>query len=86
MVRFEDVFHMIRGDFVCIKNGRRQVFSHQSDLSGCDIDPNDIVIAIQAECDTVILELLPWQPPITAMDPEWVKMNKTVNGIDPSFF
>lgn len=86
MTRLVDVLEIIRGELICVTDGQRKSFSSKEDLLNSDLYQNHVVTSVCSEDNAVVLELQPWQSPVTDMDSEWVKKYKEQNGSEPSFF
>ena len=86
MTRLGDVLEIIQGEIICISDGQRKSFLSKEDLLNSDLFKNYVVITICSEHNAVVLELQPWQPPVTDINSEWAKEYKDHNGSEPSFF
>ena len=86
MTRLEDVLKIIQGAFVCIADNKQYEFSSKEDFTDSDLYKNYVVSSVCSKDNTLVLELKPWQPPVTDMDAKWVKDHKELNGSEPSFF
>lgn len=86
MMILEEVLQFIHGEFACIADEQRYEFSNKEDLMESKLYKAYAVTSIKAENNLVVLELQPWQPPVTDMDSEWVKAHKELHGSEPSFF
>ena len=86
MTRLVDVLEIIRGEIFCVSDGQRKSFLSKEELLNSDLFKNYVVTSIFSENNAVVLELQPWQSPVTDMDTEWAKKYKEQNGSEPSFF
>lgn len=86
MTRFEDVLKIIQGAFVCITDNKQHEFVSKEEYTDSELYKNHVVTSICSKDNTLVLELQPWQPPVTDMDAKWVKDHKELNGFEPSFF
>lgn len=85
MTRLSDVLGIVNGKAVCVVNGERNVFVSKDELVDSSFC-NYVVTSICAENDAIVMNLKPWQPPVTDMDADWVKSYKEGTGTEPSFF
>lgn len=86
MTRFEDVLKIIQGAFVCIADDKQYEFASREEFTDSAFCKNYVVTSICSKNNTLVLELQPWQAPVTDIDAEWVKEYKELNGSEPSFF
>ena len=86
MTRFDDVLKIIQGAFVCITDNKRFEFSSKEDFTDSDLYKNYVITSVCSKDNRLVLELQPWQPPVTDMDAKWVKDHTELNGSEPSFF
>ena len=86
MTRFEDVQKIIQGAFVYIADNKQYEFASKEEFVDGKFYKDYVVTSICSKDNTLVLELQPWQSPVTDMDAKWVKEHKKLNDSEPSFF
>ena len=86
MIRMEDIQQVIHGKIICVAGNCRKTFDSEADLLADSAYRNHTIASISAEDNAIVLELRPWQAPVTDTDAEWVREYREQNGSDPSYF
>lgn len=84
--RFEDIVKIVKGNFFCNIEGCKINVKNSADL---DTYKNYIVISISTENGYIVIDLKPWETPVTedCSNDDWYKKeHKEQFGTDPSFF
>ena len=86
MIRMEDIQQVIHGKIICVVGNCRKTFDSEAELLADSMYKNHAITSVSAEDNAIVLELRPWQAPVTDTDAEWVREYKEQNGSDPSYF
>lgn len=86
MIQLESILNIAQGKIVCILDDHSQAFSNAKEAIESGLYKHCIVSGISVHDDAILLNLQPFQTPITEETGKWAEEYQKQFNSDPSFF